>query len=378
MKLALLGSTGSIGTQALDVIENLDSDVFSIAALAAGKNVALLSEQIKRWQPQVVSVYGSAEADQLSTLIDTSNLEILHGEQGLIACANQSQADRVLNAVVGSAGLSSTLAALEANIDVALANKESLVIGGELVQQVLQQSEAKLLPVDSEHSALWQLLMPHQSQEIEKIIITASGGALRDWPLDQLHQASPQDVLKHPNWNMGARVTVDSATLVNKAFEVIEAHWLFQMPYTQIEAVVHPQSLVHGMVEMCDGMVLAHIGMPDMKVPIQFALTAPLHQPMNTPRMDWVGQSFNFDSICNDRYPAFSTLLQAAEMGGAALAALNAADEVLVERFLAGNIPFTQIASGLEEILERYTPTALTIDTIANVDQWARQTAACL
>jgi len=378
MKLALLGSTGSIGTQALDVLEKLESDVFSITALAAGKNVALLSEQIKRWKPKIVSVYSPEEVNQLSKLIDTSQIEILHGEPGLIACAIQSGADRVLNAVVGAAGLSSTLAALEADIDVALANKESLVIGGELVQKVLEKSNAKLLPVDSEHSALWQLLIPHQSQEIEKIIITASGGALRDWPLDQLDQASPQDVLKHPNWNMGARVTVDSATLVNKAFEVIEAHWLFQFPYENIEAVVHPQSLVHGMVELNDGMVLAHIGMPDMKVPIQFALTTPLHQPMNTPRMNWVGQSLTFDSICNERYPAFSTLLDAAAKGGTSLAALNAADEVLIERFLAGSISFTQIASGLQEISEKYSPTPLSLEAITEADQWARQTAACL
>lgn len=374
MKLALLGSTGSIGRQTLDVLTQLEGD-WQVTALAAGRNVALLAEQARRVCPRVVCVAGPQEADALARLIPPT-FEILHGPQGLFACASQSGAERVVNALVGAIGLPPTLEALNAGVDVALANKESLVIGGELVCQALQRGKARLLPIDSEHSALWQLLEGRSADEVERLLLTASGGALRAWPLDQLARATPADVLRHPNWRMGARITVDSATLVNKGFELVEAHWLFGVPLERIDAVLHPQSLVHGMVQLCDGAVLAHMGSPDMKVSIQYALTAPLRRARSAPGVEWKGLTLSFDAIDPKRYPAFAHVLQAAREGGTALAAVNAADEVLVSRFLQGQVPFTQIAVGIERVLERHTPQPASVEAVLEADRCARELAA--
>lgn len=376
MKLAVLGSTGSIGTQTLEVVSRLGPAVFSVVALSAGRNIERLIGQIRRFHPRLVCVAGQKEATALAKQISTASVEILHGEAGLLQCAAHSGATCMLNALVGARGLSPTLAALEAGVDVALANKESLVVGGALVEQARRQSGARLMPVDSEHSAIWQLLQNHDPHDVERLIITASGGALRQWPLETLYTATPKDALKHPNWNMGARVTVDAATLVNKAFEVIEAHWLFEVPYERIEAILHPQSLLHGMVEFRDGAVLAHLGMPDMKVPIQYALTAPAHQPLKTPRVDWAQLTLDFDLIDRKRYPAFATVLEAGRCGGTAPAAINAADEVLVQRFLQGEIPFTHIATGLQATLEAHAVEAASLETVRRADRWARQNAA--
>lgn len=377
MKLALLGSTGSIGTQALSVLSRLDPDAFRITALAAGRNVERLARQIERFRPELVSVASPAEADQLASLLKTP-VAIVHGPEGLIQCAADSGAERALNALVGSTGLPPTLAALEAGIDVALANKESLVVGGELVQAALARGGARLLPVDSEHSALWQLLEGREPEEVVRLWITASGGALRDWPLARLKDAKPEDVLKHPNWAMGARVTVDSATLVNKAFEVIEARWLFSLPYERIRPVLHPQSVVHGLVELADGALLAHLGAPDMRVPIQFALTAPRHRALDAPRLDWANLRLDFGKIDPARYPAFGAVVEAGKAGGTAPAVANAADEVLVQRFLDGEIPFTGIAAGVREALERHDPQPATLEAIREADRQTRALAKAL
>ncbi len=377
MKLALLGATGSIGTQALDVLSGFDPDTFQLSALAAGRRVDRLAGQIERFRPQLVCVAGPDEADRLAARLKAS-VEIVHGPEGLIQCAAESGAERVLNALVGSAGLPPTLAALEAGIDVALANKESLVVGGQLVKEALACGGAQLLPVDSEHSALWQLLEGREPEEVARLWITASGGALRDWPLERLKDAAPDDVLKHPNWNMGARITVDSATLVNKAFELIEAHWLFSLPYERMRALLHPQSVVHGLVELADGAFLAHLGAPDMRVPIQFALTAPRHRPLDAPRLDWAGLRLDFGELDPARYPAFGAVVEAGKAGGTAPAVANAADEVLVSRFLNGEIPFTDIAAGIREALECHDPQPATLEAIQAADRWARGLARAL
>ena len=374
MKLAILGSTGSIGTQALELL-SVD-ETHPVVALSAGRNVALLAEQVRRFKPRYACVYGAPQAQQLAGLLgDNRDVEILHGANGLVACAAQSGAGCVLNALVGAVGLAPTLAALEAGVDVALANKESLVVGGALVRRALQRSSAKLIPVDSEHSALWQLLAGRAPEEVERVWITASGGALRGWPVEKLKSATPKDVLQHPNWSMGSRITVDSATLVNKAFELIEARWLFELPFEKIRALIHPPSVVHGMVTLCDGAVLAHLGSPDMKMPIQYALSAPEHRPLPVPRLDWEGLTLGFSAVDVARYPAFETVLAAGRLGHTAPAALNAADEVLVERFLAGELPFTQISAGLEAVLQCYTPEPLSLASIERADRWARRQA---
>lgn len=374
MKLALLGSTGSIGRQTLEVLESLEGD-WQVAALAAGRNLDLLAEQVRGHCPALVCVAGPQEADRIARLIPPTS-KILHGPQGLLACAAQAGAERVVNALVGAVGLAPTLEALRAGIDVALANKESLVIGGELVEQALRGTRARVLPIDSEHSALWQLLEGRPAQEVEKLLLTASGGALRGWPLERLDQATPQDVLDHPNWRMGARITVDSATLVNKAFELVEARWLFGLPLERIEAVLHPQSLVHGMVQLCDGSVLAHLGCPDMKVPIQYALTGPARRAQSGRRLQWEGLALSFQAIDPRRYPAFDHVLQAARAGGTASAAANAADEVLVARFLRGEIPFTRIADGIQRVLDAHRIQPASLEAVMEADRRARELAS--
>lgn len=376
MKLALLGSTGSIGTQVLEVVSRLSPDRYPVVALAAGRNLTRLAEQVRTLRPRLVAVAGPAEAERLAELLAPPRPQILHGPAGLRACALEAGAERVVNALVGAVGLEPTLAALEAGIDVALANKEALVIGGALVRRALAVGRARLYPIDSEHAALWQLLQGVRLEEVVRVRLTASGGALRDWPPARLASATPQDVLQHPTWSMGPRITVDSATLVNKAFEVIEAHWLFDLPFERIGALGHPQSLIHGLVELVDGAVLAHLSPPDMRLPIQFALTAPHHRPLETAPLDWSRLHLTFWEIPRERYPAFFTVVEAGRTGGTAPAVANAADEVLVARFLAGEIPFPAIAQGLQEVLERHAPQEATRENVWAADRWAREVAA--
>ncbi|HED04612.1 MAG TPA: 1-deoxy-D-xylulose-5-phosphate reductoisomerase [Candidatus Fraserbacteria bacterium] len=355
-RVALLGSTGSIGTQALQVISELNRQgmQFEVVALAAGHNLTRLLAQIRRWQPQFVSLADEQALDSAQERLGRAagQIEWLAGASGLERAATGSSADLVLNGLVGALGLRPTLAALEAGINVALANKESLVIGGSLIRQACRRGGARLIPVDSEHSAIFQLLAGRPAEEIASLILTASGGALRDWPLDKLAQARPEQVLRHPNWHMGQRITVDSATLVNKGLEIIEAHWLFGLPYEQLCAIIQPQSLVHGLIELCDGTLLAQLGAADMRLPLQYALTYPERQANPWPRLALAGLSLELQAIDPERHPAFFTLVEAGRRGGSAPAALNAADEVLVERFLRGEIAFTQIAAGLARLLQ--------------------------
>jgi len=308
----------------------------------------------------------------------------LVGDDALEQLVAESEPDLVVNGLVGAVGLRPTLTALERGIDVGLANKESLVVGGPLVRRALERGprKAQLIPIDSEHSALFQLMQGRPSDEIERVVLTASGGALRDWPLERLPRARPEDVLKHPTWRMGPRITVDSATLVNKALEIIEAHWLFGLPYERLDVVIHPQSVVHGLVELRDGSWLAHLSAPDMRVPIQYALTYPERAARRFAPLDLTRAltALEFRPLERARYPAFEVVVEAGRRGGAYPAIANAADEVAVERFLRGEIAFGDIPRLIEAVLAAYKPSApssdrLDLEDVLAADRWARARA---
>lgn len=372
-KIAILGATGSIGQQALEVIRERRrrGDEFYVVGLAAGRRVEELCRAAVEFGAKTVSLRGPEEARRARELLPPS-IRVLWGQKGLEEIARSPEVELVLNAVVGAAGLRATLAALAAGKRVALANKESLVIGGHLVRELVRSSD-QLIPVDSEHSALWQALRGIDREEVEKLWITASGGAFRHLSPDELAQVTPQQALAHPTWKMGPRITVDSATLVNKGFEVIEAHWLFEMPYDRIGVILHPQSLVHGLVELVDGNYIAVISEADMRIPIQYALTYPHHTPPPPKKLDLVGKSLEFAAVPREKYPAFEVVVRAGMEGGTAPAAVNAADEELVAAFLAELIPFTAIAEGLAYILETHTSVSSpSLEEIEAADRWAR------
>lgn len=350
--------------------------------LAAGSNLELLAEQIREFKPKLVGIKHKADIELLRCRIDRA-VEILHGEEGLRQLARFDEADLLVNALVGAIGLEPTLEALKSNINVALANKESLVIGGHLVREALKRSAAKIIPIDSEHSGVFQVLreLGVGSRDIEKLVLTASGGALRDYPLEMLEHIKKEQVLKHPTWNMGARITVDSATLVNKGFEAIEAHWLFELPFDKIEVVMHPQSVVHALVEFQDGSIMTQMSAPDMRIPIQYALSYPERAESEFCRLDFQVLDLNFRAVDHRRYPAFELITQAGRRGGTLPAAINAADEVFVERFLKDEISFTDIAKGLKTVYKlassqvgKFEPKP-TLEDLWTADRWAREQA---
>ncbi len=342
--IAILGSTGSIGTSALNVLGR-QPEAFRVAALTAHGNAALLREQAARFGPSFVGCVapnGGACDPGWAT-----------GPSALVEAATRPDADIVLNAVVGAAGLDATLAALGAGKRVALANKESLVVGGALVTEAARRGGGELVPVDSEHSAILQCLAGRPGQEVRRLILTASGGPFRTWPTERIAEARLEDALKHPTWSMGRKITVDSATLANKALEVIEAHFLFGLPYDRIEVVVHPQSVIHSMVEFVDGSVLAQLGQPTMEVPILYAFTHPERVPdAGLPPFDPVRFSpLTFEPVRHDAFPTLGLGLAAGRAGGAAPAVFNAANEEAVARFLAGDIRFARIPALIEAAL---------------------------
>ncbi len=377
-RIAVLGSTGSIGTQTLDVIAH-HPERFRLEAIAAGKNVDLVVEQIKRFQPRLVSMSDRDSAEQVK-LLAGQGVRVVYGDEGLIEAAAATEAELVVTAMVGSQGLGPTLAAIEAGKHIGLANKETLVSAGHLVTAEARRRQVSLLPVDSEHSAIFQCMHRESADEIEKIVITASGGSFRDKTREELVGVTVQQALAHPNWSMGAKITIDSATMVNKGLEVIEAHWLFGIPYDQIEVIIHPESIVHSFVEFKDKSVIAQMGMPDMRVPIQYALSYPNRIPSPSKSLDLTEISrLNFRIMDYTRFPCLRLAFECGRQGGSAPTIYNAANEIAVSRFLKGEIAFLSIEEIIERVVEAHSPVKEpTLQEIMELDQWARQAASML
>jgi 1-deoxy-D-xylulose-5-phosphate reductoisomerase len=367
-KVLILGSTGSIGAQALEVIGA--SDELQAVGLAAGRGWELTLEQAREHGVPAIALADEGAAGQAR---DAWSGRVLGGEQGVRELIAESGADLVLNGIVGAAGLGSTVVALSEGIDVALANKESLVLGGELVMALAEAKGARLLPVDSEHSALHQLIGAEAPGTVEKLILTASGGPFRG--RDDLADVSVEQALAHPTWKMGGRITIDSATLMNKGFEAIEAHHLFAVPYERIDVVVHPQSLVHSLIQLNDGSSLAHLGHPDMRVPISYALHYPQRADVDVPQLDLAAAGqLTFEAPDLETFACLRLALEAGTAGGTAPCVLNAADEVAVAAFLAGEIPFTGIAAVIERVLAEMPAQPVThFDDLFAADAEARE-----
>lgn len=375
-RIAILGSTGSVGTQALDVAAG-HPDRLHVECLAAGRNVDLLVEQVQRWQPSVVSMGTEQDAAELQRRLEPGATRVVWGADGLREIASHPSVDTVLNAVVGAAGLAVTFEAVTAGKQVALANKESLVMAGELIMAAARRHEADVLPVDSEPNALHQCLRGERISNVRRLILTASGGPFRTWPRERLSEVTPKEALNHPTWLMGQRITIDSATLMNKGFEIIEAYWLFGVPLEAIEVVVHPQSAVHSLVEFSDGSLVAQVGPTDMRIPIQYALSYPERWSSVVEHLDVPTSSpWEFEPSEGERFVALDLARQALRAGGTAPAVLNAADEVAVAAFLQQELRFDQITAVVADVLEEVAvSTADSIESILEADATARRAA---
>lgn len=379
--IAILGSTGSIGCNTLRVVESLGSERFRVVALGAGHNVAILADQIAKHLPELVSVETEEAAHDLRAKLFERDIDlprIIIGEPGLIEVATHSQADCVVSATVGAVGFVPTLRALEAGKRVALANKETLVMAGELMTQAARASGAELLPVDSEHNALHQCLRGEKPSEVRRIILTASGGPFRTRTKTQMQESTVSEALRHPTWNMGAKITIDSATLMNKGLEVIEAHWLFGFSPDQIGIVVHPESVVHSMIELVDGSVIAQMGITDMRHAIQYALTYPERHGCELPPLDLTALSaLHFEPPDLDRFPCIALAYRALRAGGTLPAAMNAANEEAVQAFIEERISLTDIPLVIEAVMDcHHTQPATELAAILEADESARLSAA--
>ena len=353
-KLSILGSTGSIGQNALKVVDNLKDD-FQVTYLTANTNNELLVEQALKYRPQAVNIINSSSGKIVEDKLKNEDIEVLVGRDGLLELTKRNDIDLVLNALVGTAGMEPTLMALESGIDVALSNKESLVMAGSLVKQIQEKNDTKIYPVDSEHSAIWQCLQGENKEDVNKILLTGSGGPFRTRDIDTFADITPQEALKHPNWDMGNKITIDSATMMNKGLEIIEAYWLFDIPADDIEVVIHPQSIIHSMIEMKDGSVKAQLGIPDMKIPIQYALTYPRHIENDWVRLDFVKlKEMTFEAPNLNRFPCIELAFESLRQLGTMPAVLNVANEFAVYRFLKSDILFTDIPKIVSGVCEKH------------------------
>ncbi len=373
-RVTILGSTGSIGENALDVISRLP-DSFSVSYLATHGNVEALYAQAEKFHPCAVAIVQVSDAEEWRTRFKKMGVEFLTGLAGVEELAAREDVDVVVNAIVGAAGLRPTLAALKRGKTVALANKETLVTAGELVTATARQHGAKIIPIDSEHSALWQCLEGENPEAVETIILTASGGPFRTKPYAEMEKATVAEALQHPNWSMGRKITIDSATLMNKGLEVIEACWLFNVSLAKIRVLIHPQSIIHSMVEFVDGSIKAQMGMPDMRIPIQYALSYPQRLPNDLPRLDFSRWStLTFQAPDLDKFKCLRLAYQAITDGGTAPTVLNAANEVAVHAFLDERLRFGDIPRMVDGALQRHeNHQATTLENVVSADRWARE-----
>ncbi len=372
--ISILGSTGSVGVTTLDVVSRFP-DRFRVVALAAGQNLDMLVDQIKRCKPELVSVATPELARDLKDRLGSGKVDIVHGMDGAISVATHRDAQFVMSAIVGAVGLRPTLAAAKAGKDVGFANKETLVVAGEVMTRAVRDSGSKLLPVDSEHNAIFQCLEGRQRANLKRIILTASGGPFLKLPLERFATVTIAEALKHPTWRMGAKITIDSASLMNKGLEVIEARWLFDLPAEQISVVIHPQSVIHSMVEMIDGSVIAEMAIPDMAIPVAYALAYPERLPMTHLKPLSLAEcgALTFEQPDVNRFPCLRLAYEALNAGGTMPCALNAANEVMVAAFLAGETQFLDIARNIETVMTRHSnQPARTLEDLIETDGWAR------
>jgi len=373
-KIALLGSTGSIGVSSLEVVDQL-AEEFIVAALSTHRRIDQLYEQAKRFRPQIAAVTGAAVSDDHLAAFARLGVELITGADALQQLAGFADYDLLVNAVVGSIGFRPTLTALQRGKPVALANKETMVIGGELVSAAAAQHRAAILPIDSEHSAVFQCLLGESEKSVEAVLLTGSGGPFRTLAKEAFASITPAQALKHPNWSMGPKITIDSATMMNKGLEVIEAHWLFHVAVEKIRVVVHPQSIIHSMVLFCDGSIKAQMGLPDMRLPIQLAMTWPERKPSVFPRLEFGSRlSLTFDEPDTARFPCLRLAYDALRQGGTAPAVLNAANEAAVQLFLEERISFPRIAELVDASLQAHKlEIKPDVEGLLSADLWARK-----
>lgn len=373
-RLAILGSTGSIGVNTLDIVHQFP-DRYEVISLSAGLNIELLKEQILRFQPKVVSVLNREVAEELQKGLDRTRVEVVHGVEGLIRVATHPEVDQVVSAIVGAVGLIPTLSAIKTGKSIALANKEPLVMAGKIVMEEARKNNVQILPVDSEHSAIFQSLLGHRKEDIHRLILTASGGPFLNLPLSKLHEVTVKDALNHPHWEMGKKITIDSASLMNKGLEVIEAHWLFDTPVEKIVVRIHPQSVIHSLVEYRDGSIIGQMGIADMRIPIAYALSFPERMHLKLPSLDLAQAGpLTFSHPDPEKFPCLRLAYQSIEIGETMPSVLNAANEVAVNGFLEGRIKFTDVPLLIQRVMEEHEiKTVRTIEDILRADQWARE-----
>lgn len=377
--IIILGSTGSIGTNTLDIVQRFPEE-FRVAGLTAGNNIDKLEEQIRIFKPRVVALSNDAAAATLRQRCAGIPVDILSGEKGIADVASLPEAELVISAIVGAAGLVPTLAAIRTGKHIALANKEPMVMAGKLMQEEARKHGVKIFPVDSEHSAIFQSLVGHRLQDVRRLILTASGGALWTMTKEQLRDVTPKRALQHPNWKMGSKITIDSATLMNKGLEVVEARWLFDIPESRIEVLIHRESIIHSLVEYEDRSMIAQLGLPDMRTPISYAMRYPERLPLDLPSLDLteVGK-LTFCKPDHERFPCLQLGYESLRIGGTMPAAMNAANEIAVEAFLQNGLRFLEIAEVIRQTMDAHAPKEIhSLEDALDADRWARDKAESL